>query len=150
MSGPDVFAPEVPRVSADDAERGVRRPVYVHESTHAVVARDLRLLTGNAKHSPLQEGIATYVQLCLHPDSVDRGAFALDEPLIEPRGLPAAEDCQQHFHDARLRIGGRARVPGHREQRCLRLALDAIGEIAGRVETEELLGEIFGRFCIGK
>ncbi len=32
----------------------------------------------------------------------------------------------------------------------LRLALEAVGEIAGRVETEELLGEIFGRFCIGK
>jgi tRNA modification GTPase len=32
----------------------------------------------------------------------------------------------------------------------LRAALDAIGEIAGQVDTEELLGEIFGRFCIGK
>lgn len=32
----------------------------------------------------------------------------------------------------------------------LREALEAIGEIAGQVETEELLGEIFGRFCIGK
>lgn len=32
----------------------------------------------------------------------------------------------------------------------LREALEAIGEIAGEVETEELLGEIFGRFCIGK
>lgn len=32
----------------------------------------------------------------------------------------------------------------------LREALEAIGEIAGRVDTEELLGEIFGRFCIGK
>lgn len=32
----------------------------------------------------------------------------------------------------------------------LRIGLDAIGEVAGRVEAEELLGEIFGRFCIGK
>lgn len=32
----------------------------------------------------------------------------------------------------------------------LREALEAVGEIAGQVETEELLGEIFGRFCIGK
>ncbi len=32
----------------------------------------------------------------------------------------------------------------------LRLALDAIGEVAGRVEAEELLGEIFDQFCIGK
>ncbi|NWK56526.1 tRNA uridine-5-carboxymethylaminomethyl(34) synthesis GTPase MnmE [Verrucomicrobiaceae bacterium N1E253] len=32
----------------------------------------------------------------------------------------------------------------------LREAMDAVGEIAGRIDTEELLGEIFGSFCIGK
>jgi len=32
----------------------------------------------------------------------------------------------------------------------LREAMDAIGEIAGRIDTDELLGEIFSSFCIGK
>lgn len=32
----------------------------------------------------------------------------------------------------------------------LREALTAIGEIAGRIDTEEILGSIFGQFCIGK
>ncbi|MGJ8697031.1 MAG: tRNA uridine-5-carboxymethylaminomethyl(34) synthesis GTPase MnmE [Verrucomicrobiaceae bacterium] len=32
----------------------------------------------------------------------------------------------------------------------LREALVAVGEIAGVVDTEEILGEIFGNFCIGK
>jgi tRNA modification GTPase len=32
----------------------------------------------------------------------------------------------------------------------LRAALDAIGEIVGKTDAEELLGVIFGRFCIGK
>ena len=32
----------------------------------------------------------------------------------------------------------------------LRIALDAIGEVAGRVEVDEILGKIFGSFCIGK
>ncbi len=32
----------------------------------------------------------------------------------------------------------------------LREALDALGEIPGRVDTEDLLGVIFGKFCIGK
>lgn len=32
----------------------------------------------------------------------------------------------------------------------LRAALDAVGHITGTADTEEILGEIFGRFCIGK
>lgn len=32
----------------------------------------------------------------------------------------------------------------------LREALDALGEIVGRLDIEDILGEIFGRFCIGK
>ena len=32
----------------------------------------------------------------------------------------------------------------------LRTALDSVGRIVGSADTEEILGEIFGRFCIGK
>lgn len=32
----------------------------------------------------------------------------------------------------------------------LRAALDCVGRIIGAADTEEILGEIFGRFCIGK
>jgi len=32
----------------------------------------------------------------------------------------------------------------------LREALDALGEIPGKLDTEDLLGAIFSRFCIGK
>ena len=32
----------------------------------------------------------------------------------------------------------------------LRDAMNAIGDIVGRADTEELLGVIFGQFCIGK
>ncbi|MFI0347555.1 MAG: tRNA uridine-5-carboxymethylaminomethyl(34) synthesis GTPase MnmE [Chthoniobacterales bacterium] len=32
----------------------------------------------------------------------------------------------------------------------LHAALDAIGEVVGTADTEEILGEIFGQFCIGK
>jgi len=32
----------------------------------------------------------------------------------------------------------------------LRAALDAVGEVVGKADTEELLGEIFSTFCIGK
>jgi len=32
----------------------------------------------------------------------------------------------------------------------LRAALEAVGDVAGRMDAEELLGEIFSMFCIGK
>ena len=32
----------------------------------------------------------------------------------------------------------------------LRLAASALGRITGRVDVEDVLGEIFARFCIGK
>jgi tRNA modification GTPase len=32
----------------------------------------------------------------------------------------------------------------------LRAALDAVGEVIGGTDTEEILGHIFSRFCIGK
>ena len=32
----------------------------------------------------------------------------------------------------------------------LRGALDAVGEVVGKADSEEVLGKIFGTFCIGK
>jgi tRNA modification GTPase len=32
----------------------------------------------------------------------------------------------------------------------IRQALNSLGSITGEVDVEELLGNIFGRFCIGK
>ena len=32
----------------------------------------------------------------------------------------------------------------------LRGALDAVGEVIGKLDTEDLLGKIFSEFCIGK
>ena len=32
----------------------------------------------------------------------------------------------------------------------LRVALDAMGEIAGRITPDEVLGRVFSRFCVGK
>jgi hypothetical protein len=69
------------------AELGPRRPVYLHESAHAIVARDLRLLSGHPPHTPLQEGIASYVQACVHPQSLSRRELAAQfAKPIDPAG----------------------------------------------------------------
>lgn len=82
---------------AHDAEHGLDRPVIVHEALHALAARRLRLVPGDPRHAWLQEGLANYVQLALHPGSFDartwRPAFrrGIDGRLLRPlRELVAA------------------------------------------------------------
>ena len=48
------------------------RPVFFHELVHAIVARTIRLDPGKAEHKWLQEGIASYLQLCFYPSSIAR------------------------------------------------------------------------------
>ncbi|MDZ7828289.1 MAG: tRNA uridine-5-carboxymethylaminomethyl(34) synthesis GTPase MnmE [Halofilum sp. (in: g-proteobacteria)] len=63
-----------------------------------------------------------------HLDALERAAAEIDA---------AAEE----FH---------ARAAGELVAERLRRAQDELGRITGRVTSEDLLGEIFGRFCIGK
>jgi tRNA modification GTPase len=57
------------------------------------------------------------------------------------RALGYAEDAA-----LRLREGANAELAAEE----LRLAQDALGEITGAVSSDDLLGRIFGQFCIGK
>ncbi len=61
--------------STYDANAGLDRAVYFHESAHAVISRQWRLLAGVPAHSWLQEGVANYLQLCVYPQSMDRQHF---------------------------------------------------------------------------
>ncbi|NNC94926.1 MAG: tRNA uridine-5-carboxymethylaminomethyl(34) synthesis GTPase MnmE [Chitinophagales bacterium] len=49
-----------------------------------------------------------------------------------------------------VRSGIETKVSGEMISLDIRRALDHLGEISGEVSTEDLLGEIFGSFCIGK
>lgn len=51
-----------------------------------------------------------------------------------------------HAAEALVRAGEPPELPAME----LRAALDCVGRIIGAADTEEILGEIFGRFCIGK
>jgi hypothetical protein len=53
----------------------VDRPVYLHEAVHAMVGRDLRIVSGGEFTNWFQEGIANYIQLCVNPESLDRGVY---------------------------------------------------------------------------
>jgi tRNA modification GTPase len=63
--------------------------------------------------------------------------------------VDALQRTLAHLHQAQAHAGQRdAALDLLAEE--LRLAHQALGEITGEFGTEDLLGEIFGRFCIGK
>ena len=64
------------------------------------------------------------------------------------RHVEALQRTAAHLQAARAHLDLRQRPELAAEE--LRLAQDALGEITGRVTTEDLLGQIFSAFCIGK
>ena len=65
--------------------------------------------------------------------------------LARARHLEALALARGHLQTAADR-----RLPADLLAEELRLAHDALGTIVGRIGSDALLGEIFGRFCIGK
>ena len=68
-----------------------------------------------------------------------------DVILARSRHLQALAGAQQHLQRAALELG---RLELAAEE--LRLAQEALSEITGRFTADDLLGEIFSRFCLGK
>lgn len=68
--------------------------------------------------------------------------------IARTRHLDAMVRCQQHLADARVQL-----VEFHAGElmaESLRLAQHALSEITGEFSADDLLGKIFGSFCIGK
>ena len=64
------------------------------------------------------------------------------------RHVDALRRTGEHLDAARQRLAQKTMPELAAEE--LRQAQDALGEITGRVSTEDLLGQIFASFCIGK
>ena len=82
----------------------------------------------------------------LHFGAVDWGEHAV---AINARHQASLQNARAALLAALELLEDAARDPGLSAIE-LREALDALGEIPGRVDTEDLLGVIFSRFCIGK
>ncbi len=65
--------------------------------------------------------------------------------MARERHIRALTTAQTHIERAKL-VMGRSELLAE----DLKYAQDALGEITGKVSSDELLGEIFGSFCIGK
>jgi tRNA modification GTPase len=69
--------------------------------------------------------------------------------IARTRHVQALRQTREHL-SAALEQANRADAALDLLAEELRLAHDALGEITGAFTSDELLGEIFSRFCIGK
>jgi tRNA modification GTPase len=69
--------------------------------------------------------------------------------IARARHVQALQRTGRHLQRA-LALGARRDTPLELLAEELRLAHDALGEITGQFSADDLLGEIFSRFCIGK
>jgi tRNA modification GTPase len=79
------------------------------------------------------------------------GWHAVPEGLFiaRARHVQALQRTGHHLQRA-LALADEAGTPLELLAEELRLAHDALGEITGQFTADDLLGEIFSRFCIGK
>jgi tRNA modification GTPase len=70
-----------------------------------------------------------------------------DALVTRERHRLALEGCLSHLDRA---VGLGAGLPAELVAEDLRLAVRALGEVAGRVGVEEVLDRLFSSFCIGK
>ncbi|MCX6968849.1 MAG: tRNA uridine-5-carboxymethylaminomethyl(34) synthesis GTPase MnmE [Verrucomicrobia bacterium] len=106
------------------------------------------------------------------PDNVVRVSAKSGEGFPELVGAMIRETCGQHLSSGQSLAAVNARHKTLLESAAaslraaatlvgaaeppelpaieLRTALESVGQIIGTADTEEILGEIFGRFCIGK
>ncbi|MBV8414899.1 MAG: 50S ribosome-binding GTPase, partial [Verrucomicrobia bacterium] len=83
-------------------------------------------------------------------DRVMGGAVKLDDVRVAINARHQA--CLQHAKQF-LKTGRRGLEIGNPPELVsidLRGALEAVGEVVGKLDTEDLLGKIFSEFCIGK
>ena len=69
--------------------------------------------------------------------------------IARARHLDALKHTRDHVEAGRAMLQAGA-VPLELLAEELRAAHESLGEITGRTTPDDLLGQIFGRFCIGK
>ena len=113
----------------------------VHPDWAASGAVRVSCLTGEGMEA-LEQAIALTLQNGIGPTD------AADEVTINARH----QDCVRRslvFLDAAVEALGQG-IPPEFIAEELRASLEALGEVVGRTDNEDLLGRIFGSFCIGK
>jgi tRNA modification GTPase len=96
-----------------------------------------------AKSSGGLDVLRDHLKQCMGFASTTEGGF-----LARRRHLDALERARKFLLQGQAQLEGYG--AGELLAEDLRVVQDALGEITGRITPDELLGKIFGSFCIGK
>jgi len=96
-----------------------------------------------AKSSAGLDSLRDHLKQCMGFASTTEGGF-----LARRRHLDALERAAEFLVQGQAQLEGYG--AGELLAEDLRAAQDALGEITGQITPDELLGKIFGSFCIGK
>ncbi|MBQ0748211.1 MAG: tRNA uridine-5-carboxymethylaminomethyl(34) synthesis GTPase MnmE [Marinobacter sp.] len=96
-----------------------------------------------AKSTEGLDVLRDHLKQCMGFASTTEGGF-----LARRRHLDALERAREYLLQGQAQLEGYG--AGELLAEDLRTAQDALGEITGQITPDELLGKIFGSFCIGK
>lgn len=143
----DAREPQVAHDAIGDAIDAVPRHLWIHNKCDLLI--DTARLQANAiAVSALTGQGLEQLHNRLRELALGDGAESVDgEFSVRTRHVEALRRAAQHVDAADLELGLEQLELGAEQ---LRLAHEALGEITGKVTTDDLLGKIFSSFCIGK
>jgi tRNA modification GTPase len=130
------------------------------ENGEILAANKIDLLRGKASDSPVWDSPFTAIS-CLTGEGIEQLVDAIvrkargNRPADVPSGAAINARHQTCLQRARLRLREaedelQKRADPELVALPMREALDAVGEVVGAADIEEILGNIFSTFCIGK
>jgi tRNA modification GTPase len=134
---------------AAEAQIAARLPasakvMHVHTKLDLVAQAPVDGIALSAHSGAGLQALRSALLQCAGWHAVPDGLF-----LARVRHVQALQRTREHLQRA-LALGDERAAPLELLAEELRLAHDALGEITGQFTADDLLGEIFSRFCIGK
>ncbi|MGJ8677551.1 MAG: tRNA uridine-5-carboxymethylaminomethyl(34) synthesis GTPase MnmE [Akkermansiaceae bacterium] len=142
----DSTQPKVENLTAD--ELGGRHHILVLNKSDLVQHDDWFRAEGVSISCTQSEGLDDLIAKITEVLSMGAGEWGGHAVAINARHQACLKQAKQALEAAQQTLASGAGAEFISIE--LRDAMDAIGEIAGRIDTEDLLGEIFSSFCIGK
>lgn len=135
-------------VCLSEEEIGGRHHILVVNKSDCDMHADWQGVRGVNISCVTGAGLDKLTEAVGHELSMGAGEWGGHAVAINARHQACLKRARKALEAAELTLGGGESAEFISVE--LREAMEAIGEIAGRIDTEELLGEIFSSFCIGK